>query len=189
MVVPRVAEMTAVVLVTAAVVIVKVALELPAGMETDAGTDAAVLFDDSEIVRFVAAGPVTVTVPVAGLPPTIVDGEIVKDARSAGTTTIEAAAEYWFSVAVTVAPVGLVTGEVVTAKGAVVAPALTMAVPGTPAAAELLDVRTMVVSTAAGVLSVTVPLATFPPARLAGATFSESIEIVAMVSTPRPSYT
>jgi hypothetical protein len=91
----KVAVMVTVVWVTPAVVeIANVALALPAAIVTDVGTVAATLFEESCTMRFVAAAPVSVTVPVAALPPMIVLGEIVSDASCAGITVNDCVAVF-----------------------------------------------------------------------------------------------
>jgi hypothetical protein len=61
--------------VTAVLVTVNVALELPALTVTDAGTTALVLLlDNATMMPPVGAGPVSVTVPVEEVPPVTLDG-------------------------------------------------------------------------------------------------------------------
>jgi hypothetical protein len=91
----RVAVIVAVLLATPAVVVIEnVALALPAGTVTEAGTVTAVSFDESETTRLAAAVPLSVTVPVAGLPPSTDEGEIPSADNCAGTTENGVVAEY-----------------------------------------------------------------------------------------------
>ena len=66
---------------TAWVLIVNVALAAPLGTVTFAGTLAADVFllDSDTIAPPAGAGPVSVTVPVEGLPPTTLDGFTVRE--------------------------------------------------------------------------------------------------------------
>ena len=91
------------------------------------------------------------------------------------------------NVTVIVASAVATTGCVITVNDAIVLPAAITTEDGTPAAGGLLEVKLICVSTAAGALSVTVPVAPAPPVTLDGATFSDNTETVAIVSTPRPS--
>ena len=59
--------------VTVVVVIVKGTVEAPAATTTEAGTDAALLVLNRYTVVATAVGPVNATVPVADLPPIIVE--------------------------------------------------------------------------------------------------------------------
>jgi hypothetical protein len=65
----------------------KVALELPLGIATDAGTPAFPLFEDKVTVApELGATPLRVTVPVAVFPPPIEVGAIVTPVNVAGVT-------------------------------------------------------------------------------------------------------
>jgi len=184
----RVALMLAVVFVTpVAVVIANVADALPAGTVTEAGTVAAALSEESATVRFVAAAPVSATAPVAVPPAATAAGEIDSDASCAERTESDADAAYWFNVAVIVADVTAITGEVAIVNDALVRLASTVTVAGTDATAGISEERLMIVSTAAAVPSVTVPVAVLPPVVDEGEMLSASTESVAIVATPRPS--
>jgi len=90
-----VAVIVAVLFATPVVVVIEnVAVVLPAGAVTEAGTVTAVSFDESEITRLAAAVPLSVTVPVAGLPPSTDEGEIPSADNCAGTTENGVVAEY-----------------------------------------------------------------------------------------------
>src|ERR1019366_438738 len=91
----RVAVIVAVLFATpAAVVIENVAVALPAGTVTEAGTVTAASFDESETTRLAAAVPFSVTVPVAGLPTSTDDGDMPSEDNCAGKTENGVVAEY-----------------------------------------------------------------------------------------------
>src|SRR6266851_2584454 len=160
---------------TGLVVTVKVALVAPAGTVTPlTGT----LADGSPLEREttappLGAGPLSVTVPVEGLPPATFAGLKVSEDRTGigcGVTV---------SVAVCVPPpydaemvteVEVTTGLVVTVNVALVAPAGTVTpLAGTLAAALLLDRETRAPPLGAGPFRVTVPVGEeIPPVTLAG---------------------
>jgi hypothetical protein len=122
------------VLVTAVVVIVKVAEVAPAGTVTVAGTVAAELLDE----RFTTEPPVgaafeSVTVPVVLLPPTITFGLIERPERIVGCRARVAESERPGTDAVIVALVSAATNGVVIVKLADVAPAGTVTLVGTVA--------------------------------------------------------
>jgi hypothetical protein len=91
-------------------------------------------------------------------------------------------------VAVIVTLLLAATGQLVTLNDAVVWPARMTTLAGTEAAAGLLEERAIVVSAAAGTLSVTVPFAPTPPVTVVGDTVVARMETLAMVSKFRPSY-
>jgi len=84
---------TAVDVVTGLVVTVKDAVDEPAATVTEPGTVAAALLLDIEIAAPpLGAGPFSVTMPVEGVPPVIVELLSVNDVRAAGCTLIEVVA-------------------------------------------------------------------------------------------------
>jgi hypothetical protein len=85
-------------------------------------------------------------------------------------------------VPVIVTVVFAVTALVLTANVALVAPAATVTLPGTVAAALLLDSVTAAPPAGAAPLNVTVPVDAFPPATLVG--LSESAESVTGAGAP-----
>jgi len=72
------------VVVTATVVIANVAVEVPAGTVTEAGTVALPLLDVSATLVLLPAGPLRVMVPVAGFPPRRDVGDTVTLTKVAG---------------------------------------------------------------------------------------------------------
>jgi hypothetical protein len=81
---------TVALLVTAEVVMEKVLLELPAGTVTEAGSfTAALLLDRYTTTVAEPAGPVRVTVPVEGLPPTRLAGLAEIAENAAGFTVMD----------------------------------------------------------------------------------------------------
>ena len=86
------------------------------------------------------------------------------------------------AVPVTVATVDVVTAVVVTVNVALVAPDVTVTVPGTPASPALLDNETAAPPVGAGPLNVTVPCDAVPPATLDGV--SESDDSVTVPGGP-----
>ncbi len=172
---PKTAEIVAVVeAVTVLVVIVKVAVVAPAGTVTLAGT--AVAVESSESVTTAppaGAAPVSATVPVDELPPvTLVGLTVSEDSETGGGGGVTV------SVAVRLAPLYVpvsvtlvlaVTAVVVMLKVALVAPAGTVTVEGTPATAGLLltSVTTAPPAGAAAV-NVAVPVEEAGPTTLVG---------------------
>ena len=156
------AEMVAVVeRTTMFVVTVKVAVVAPAGTVTLEGTlAAALLLERRTCAPPAGAGPFSVTVPVddpSGPPITLVGFRVSEDTTGGSTV----------SVAVCVPPpndaemvtvVDVATALVLSVKVAVVAPAGTVTLRGTLAAALLLESRTCAPPAGAGPLSVTVPV-------------------------------
>jgi hypothetical protein len=163
--------------VTTVVLTVKVALVAPAGTVTLAGSQAAPSLTDSMTVAPPAgAGPLSVTVPVEEAPPTTVVGFSVSDesVAAAGVTVSEAVRATPLYDAEIVTDVDELTGLVLTAKVAVVAPLATVTLDGTVATLVLLlESDTTAPPLGAGALKVTVPVDEFPPATLAGLTLSE----------------
>ena len=165
--------------VTAVVVIVKFAEVAPAATITLAGTLATALLLLERVTAAPPAGAaaVSVTVPCEELPPTTLVRLRVSDDRVAllGVVTV--------SNAVFVAPpnapvmfaeVDAVTAVVVTAKLALVAPADTVTLAGTPASAALLESKTPAPPEGAAAVKVTVPVEGFPPTTLVGLSVSEA---------------
>jgi len=85
---------TVILVVPAVVVTENVPVELPAGTIMEAGTLAAALLDESEIVVSVAAAPVSVTIPVPVVPPVIGFGDTATDASWGARTVKVVVVEY-----------------------------------------------------------------------------------------------
>jgi len=161
-------------LVTDVVAIEKVALLALAGTVTfDATVAEALLLDRLTTIPPLGAGPVKVTVPVEGVPPTTLVGfRLTVEspgglmARLATLVTPLALAE---SVAVTV----LAVGVVVTVKRAIVDPACTVTDEGTCAFALSEEVVTTVPPVGAALFNVKVACAELPPTTLVGLTTRE----------------
>lgn len=147
------------------VLIVKVVVRAPPGTVTVAGTVAAeVLLLESVTTRPAdGATDPRVTVPVELFPPTTVLGLIVSDDRTGGLT-VRVAVLATPNVAVMVTLVVFATPLLVTVKDAVVAPARTVTLAGTCAAAvlPLLSVTTDP-PVGAAAFRVTVPVELLPP--------------------------
>jgi hypothetical protein len=91
----KVAVTVAVLLATPGVVVIEnVAVALPVGTVSEAGTVPAASFDESETTRLAAATPFSVTVPVAGVPPSTEEGEMPSPDNCAGRTESKVVAEY-----------------------------------------------------------------------------------------------
>ena len=121
---------------TPVVVTVNVALDFPAVIVTEAGAVAAALLLERPTVTLLGpAGPLRVTVPVEGLPPTTDDGLKLTVARTAGVTVRVAV---WLipGIAVICACVCVLTGIVFTANETLVWPAGTVMETGTVASAS-----------------------------------------------------
>ena len=163
---------------TGLVVTGNVALVAPADTVTLAGTVAAnVLSLDSDTTAPPeGAGPLSVTAPVEGLPPTTLDGFTPNVLNTAATgVTVRGAVRvtppYTAEIVTAVEPD---TGLVVTANVALAAPPATVTLAGTVAAVVLsLDSDTTAPPAGAGPLSVTVPVEGLPPTTLDGFTPSE----------------
>ena len=150
-----------------------VAVVAPLGTVTFAGTLATevLLLDKDTTAPPEGAGPLSVTVPVEGLPPTTLDGFTPNELNdTAGGVTVRGA------VLVTppynaeiVTALETDTGLVVTANVALLAPADTVTLAGTFAANVLsLLSDTTAPPPGAGPLSVTVPVEGLPPTTLDG---------------------
>jgi hypothetical protein len=166
---------TLLVLRTAIVVTVKVAVVAPAWTVTLDGTVATfvLLLESWTVTPAEGAALLRVTVPVDWLPPTTVDGFKLK-ADNAGPGVIVSAAVFVtpLETADIVATVDEETGFVLTLKLAVVAPCGTVTEGGTVADVLLLERVTTTLAVAAPV-SVTVPVEEFPPTTLVGFTDKE----------------
>jgi hypothetical protein len=196
-VVVRVVPRTAVIVTlvcegTALVVIVNVVLVEPAATVTLAGTWAAAVLLLDTVTRAPPAGaaPFSVTVPVELLlPPTTVVGvRVIVDNVAAFTVSVAVRATP--NVPVITTDVFAATGVVVTVKVAVLAPAATVTLAGTVAAALLSDSVTTAPPVGALPFSVTVPVEFAPPVTVVGLTVSEvkvaGVTVrVAVCATPR----
>jgi hypothetical protein len=154
---------------TTLVVIGNVAIALPIGTTTDAGTMTFALLLVSVTVVAAVTTSVSVTVPTAATPPTTGDGAAVM----LPTVRIRTA-----NVPVTVVPLAFaemsilrvaVTAVVVTVKVTNVLPLGTITVAGTDAAALEDDNCTVIPATGAAPVRVTVPTVVFPPRTAGGA--------------------
>jgi hypothetical protein len=172
---PSVAVIVAEVLIATPNVVTGNVVEVfPAGTVTEVGTVAAaglLLCRETETPP-VGAGPVSVTVPVEGLPPITLVGLRLRDVRLTGASVM-------VKVAVCVEPkepvmvtaVLVLTAFVVMAKVALVFPPATTTVAGVCAAPVLLlDSATVAPPVGAGPLRVTVPVAPVPPTTVVGLT-------------------
>jgi hypothetical protein len=148
---------------TALLVIVNVALELPEGTETLAGTTAFAFVLLSAIVTADVVCLLNDMVPVDGSPPTIIVG-LSERYDSKGTTLSEVVCVTPAYVADIVAELELVTGWAVTVNVALCAPAATVTVAGTVATlTALLDRAIVTPPVGASVLRFTVPVDVPPP--------------------------
>ncbi len=165
---------------TATVETVKVPVVDPAATVTVAGTVALVLLElKLTLTPPVAAGPVSVTVPVEGEPP-CTDVGLSERLTNVGRLIVSVAVlEVPFSVAVIVEVVVVATATVVIVNVPVVAPAATVTVAGTVALVELEVRPTDTPPVPAAPLRVTVPVEDVPPVRVAG--LSETLESAAGV--------
>ena len=165
---------------TAVVVIEKLALSAPAVTVTRAGTLATVvvLLDSVTIAPPVGATVVNVTVPVLAAPPTTLVGLTVTEDKLAGggggLTVSTAERETALKVPVIDSAVEAVTDVVVTVKVALVAPAATVTLAGTVAAAVLALLRpTTAPPAGAPAVNVTVPCDELPPTTEVGVTLTD----------------
>jgi len=160
---------------TALVLIVKVALLLPAGTVTLEGTLAAPLLLESVACAPPAgAGPLSVTVPVDDCaPPVALIGLNVSEETVGGVTVSEADMLTPPYDAEMVTGVDAATALVLIVKVAVLLPAGTVALEGTLTAPLLLESITCAPPAGAGPLSVTVPVDDCTPVTLVGFNVSE----------------
>jgi len=159
--------------VTALVAIANVALVAPAATVTLAGTVAAVLLLESVTASPPAgAALVSVTVPCEAVPPvTLVGFTDTAESEAGGDTVNTALRVAPPNVPLTVADVEALTDFVLTVNVAVVAPAATVTLAGTVAAAVLLlESDTTAPPLGAAALKVTVPVEEVPPTTLVGLT-------------------
>src|SRR6266481_1220698 len=160
--------------VTLLVFTVNIALLAPAATVTLAGTVAAAVLglERGRAAPPLAAGPLRVTVPVEGDPPVTLMGlSAIADsvAEPGGATLSEAILVRPAYIAEMVTAVELVTALVLTVNVALVAPAETVTLAGTVAAAVLpLERETRTPPLGAGALSATVPVEGEPPLTLVG---------------------
>ena len=156
---------------TALVVTANVALVAPPATVTIAGTfaDDGLSVDKDTTAPPPGAGPLSVTVPVEGLPPTTLDGFRERDASEGGFTVrvaVLVTTPYKAEIVTAVEPD---TGVVVTGNVTLLAPAATVTLAGTLAADELSLLReTTAPPRGAAPLSVTVPVEGLPPRTLDG---------------------
>ena len=129
--------------VTAAVAIGNVAVVVPAGTLTDAGTTATDVrpLDSATTIPAAGAGPFRVTVPTDGFPPFTLVGSRMSDVNMGAATVKVARRVVPRYVADILGDAFVATGLVVAVKVAVLAPANTVTDAGTWAAAVLLDVN------------------------------------------------
>ena len=155
----------------------KVALVAPAGTVTLEGTVAAdvLLLESATGAPPAGAGPFSVTLPVEdSRPPVTLVGISVSEERIGGSTVSEAVRLTPPSEAEIVTGVDAGTGLVLTGKVALVAPAGTVTLAGSVAAASLLERERTAPSLGAGPFSVTVPVEGLPPVTLVGFSVRES---------------
>jgi hypothetical protein len=168
---PRVAVIVGeTVVATAEVEIVNVAVVWPAATVTLPGTMATVLLlPRVTATPPVGAGPSSVTVPVAGLPPVNTVGLSASAERDGALTVRGAVFATPPADAVMVGEVVEGTAEVEIVNVAVVCPAVTVTDAGTVAAAVLLLLRVTTIPPAgAAELIVTVPVEELPPMTVVG---------------------
>src|SRR3954454_6790968 len=159
---------------TACVEIAKLALVAPAATVTEAGTPTtALLLRSATAAPPAGAAELSVTVPVLLEPPTTDAGTTVSPVRG-GFTTRVTTLDPPLLVAVMFGDVTEMTGVVVTANDAVVAPAPTVTEAGTAATVVLLLVSVTTAPPAgAGPFSVTLPVLPLPPATTDGFNVTE----------------
>lgn len=173
---------TDVVVVTAVVVAVKVALVALGATFTLDGTVALALLLCNETDRPVAgAGPVNVTVPVEGLPPTTEEGLMLTADNAGGLIVSPACRLLDPYVAVIVTGVELLTATVVTWNVALLALAATFTLAGTLALVLLFCSETEMLL-GVGPDRVTVPVDEFGPTTVVGFKVTEESVSGLMVS-------
>ena len=162
--------------VTALLVMAKEEVVAPAATVVEAGTITALVLLLVSITTAppAGAGTASATVPVLPAPPVTIAGFSVTVPTAGFTTRVAVFAEPLY-VAVTVTAVWVVTGLVVIAKVAKVAPAGTVTEAGSVAAAVLLLARaTAAPPTGAAVESVTVPVLPAPAVTVRGFSATEA---------------
>jgi hypothetical protein len=171
-------------LATDEVVTVKVVAVEPAATVALAGASATdvLLLVSATIAPVAAAGPFRVMVAVDELPPVTEGGLKLMELRT-GAVTVRAAVWVAPRVPERVSAVSDETGVVLTVKGAVVCPALTVTVAGGCAAdGLLLDRVTTAPLVGAGAVRVTVPVAEVPPRTDVGPTLTELRDVTGTVT-------
>ena len=164
-----VADIVAVVFdVTEAALAVNVAVVLPAGIVTVAGTVAADVLDSVITSPPAGAAEPIVTVPVLDLPEATVAGLSVSDFSVGAVIVSVAVFDTLPRVAVKVAAVLVATATVLTVNVPEVFPAATTTDATTVAEFELLDNFTVIPPVGAAPLSVTVPVDEPPPVTAVG---------------------
>jgi len=182
---------TGVELLTATVVAWKVMLLVLASTVTLAGTVTALLLLPSETkMPPVGAGPVRVTVPVDGLPPTTEVGFTLTAESAGGFTVSVAVTDTLLYEAVIVTGVEPATATVLTGKVALVALAATLTLVATVAALLLLCSETEMPPAGAGPARVTVPVDPVGPTTAVGFTLTDESSglTVSVVVTLAPPY-
>jgi len=155
--------------VTAIVVMLKVALDVPDATVIEPGTVALELLDESAtVIPPDGAGPFNVIVPTELLPPTTEAGFNPSDAIAGGLSDTVPTWEIPFSVPVICAETKIETGVVEIVNVPVVAPAGTVAVPVTVAFGVLETKAIEAPPAPAGPFRVRVPVAAVPPVTVAG---------------------
>ena len=154
----------------------KVAVEEPAGIVTDPGTDATVaaLLESRTTVPPFGAIPVRVTIPVDEFPPTTEVGLTLTESTPIGFIVSAAETVTVLKLAEIFADVRLVTGLVNTVKVPELCPAGTEMVAGTFAAFWSLAKLTTTPPGPAGPLKNTVPVEGDAPATVDGSSFTET---------------
>jgi hypothetical protein len=140
---------------------VKAALVAPSGTVTPGGTRAAavLLLESATLAPPGGAGPFSVTVPAEdSRPPVTLAGLSVSEERVGGSTVTDAVRVRPPQEAKSVTWIDAGTALVLTVKVALAAPAGTIRLEGTVAAASLLETETTAPLLGAGELSVTVPV-------------------------------
>ena len=173
---------------TPRVVMVNVVLLEPAGMRMLAGIWAAATLLLLSVTNAPAGGaaPFSVTVPVELFPPTTLVGDRVKEDKVAGLT-VRVAVLLTPNVAVMTVVDVEPTPKVVTVKVAEVAPASTVTLAGTVAAAVLLLLsETETPPVGAAVTNRTVPVELLPPTRLVGLRDTEDTEAAGFTVSVAP---
>jgi hypothetical protein len=171
----------------ALVVMVKEAVVVPAATVTPVGTWAAdvLLLDSATTAPEAGAGPLSVTVPVEELP-LITDVGLTETPFNTAAVTVNEVLAVVPSVPEILSAVSLATALVAMVNVAVVAPAATVTLAGTCAAATLLlDNVTTAPPAGAGPVRVTVPVDEVPPITEGGLIFTE-LRLTAGAVTVRP---